>query len=273
MRVWRCDPQVGRRQHRTFFHFDKVYRLSWILTVAAFSSLLLFSLPSLSQTSTDTTGADSTSRVRLRSANEYHAQPSSPYLVSVNHLRAPAKAINHLEAAHNYFFKMQLAQAKQEIDQAIKIYPDFVQAFQMMALLQLAESDFTGSVESAGRAIRINSMDASSWLALATAYNSLNEWTEAEAAVGRALELDPSSWQGRLELAKSFYGQGKYGLSLNTIDQINQDFPDVHLLRANVLVRLSRKTEAIKEFDVFIKQAPDDARCQQIRQIVAEIGS
>ncbi len=163
---------------------------------------------------------------------------------------------------------MHLAQATEEIDLAIRIYPGFAQAYRMMALVQLAEKDFTGSVESAAQAIRLDSADAYSWVALATAYNSLNEWSEAEAAAGQVLMLDPSAWQGRLELAKSFYGEGKFVLALNTLDQLNPNIPDIHLVRANSLIRLGRPQEAAQQFSVFLQQAPGDSRVDQIREIL-----
>jgi len=189
-------------------------------------------------------------------------------VVSVSRLRVPSKAVTRLEAAQRHFLKMQLAQATEEIDRAISIYPGFAQAFRMMALVHLAEKDFTSSVESAAHAIRLDSADAYSWVALATAYNSLNEWSEAEAAAGQALVLDPSAWQGRLELAKSFYGEGKFVLALNTLDQLNPNIPDIHLVRANSLIRLGRPQEAAQQFSRFLQETPGDSRVDQIRQIL-----
>jgi tetratricopeptide (TPR) repeat protein len=173
-----------------------------------------------------------------------------------------------LEAAQKRFAKMQLAQASMELDRAIEIYPGFAQAFCMKALVSLAEKDFIDAVESAAHAIRVDGADAYSWVALSTAYNSLNEWPEAEAAAGQALALDPSAWQGRLELAKSFYGEGKFVLALNTLDQLNRDIPDVHLVRANSLMRLERPQEAVRQFLVFLQEAPGDSRGDEIRQIL-----
>ena len=166
---------------------------------------------------------------------------------------------------------MQLAQATTEIDRAIEVYPGFAQAFCMKALVRLAEKDFTGSVESAAHAIGLDVTDAYSWIALATAYNSLDEWPEAEAASGRALALNSLAWQGRLELAKSFYGEGKFVLALNTLDQLNQNIPDIHLVRANSLMRLGRPQEAAQQFEVFLQETPGDSRVEQIRQILSRV--
>jgi tetratricopeptide (TPR) repeat protein len=192
-------------------------------------------------------------------------------VVSVSHLRVPAKAVGHLEAAQKRFKKMQLVQARTEIDRAIEAYPGFVQAFCMKALVQLAEKDFTGSLESAAHAIGLDGTDAYSWVALATAFNSLNEWPEAEAAAGRALALDSLAWQGRLELAKSFYGEGEFVLALSTLDQVSQNVPDIHLVQANSLMRLGRPQEAAQQFSVFLQEAPGDSRVDQIREILRRV--
>jgi tetratricopeptide (TPR) repeat protein len=183
----------------------------------------------------------------------------------------PSKAVAHLEAAQRDFLKMQLAQATEEINRAIRIDPGFAQAFRMMALVHLAEKDFTRSVESAAQAIRLDGADAYSWVALATAYNSLNEWPAAEAAAGRALEVNPSAWQGQLELAKSFYGEGRFTLALSTLDQVHQDIPDIHLVRANSLMRLGRPQEAAQQFAAFLHRASGDSREEQIRQILSQV--
>jgi tetratricopeptide (TPR) repeat protein len=166
---------------------------------------------------------------------------------------------------------MQLTQATMEIDRAIEIYPGFAQAFCMKALVRLAEKDFTGSLESAAHAIHLNSADAYSWVALATAYNSLNEWSEAGAAAGRALDLDSLAWQGRLELAKSFYGEGKFVLALNMLDQVTQNVPDIYLVRANSFMRVGRTQEAAQQFALFLAEAPGDSRVEQIRRILSRM--
>jgi tetratricopeptide (TPR) repeat protein len=194
---------------------------------------------------------------------------SSPYRISVSQLRLPKKAAIHLKTAESRFVKQQYQQAATEIGRAIDIDPQFAGAFCMKALVQLAEKDFTGAVESAAHAIKIDGTDAYSWIALSTAFNSLNEWPEAEAAAGEALALDPLAWQGRLELAKSLYGQRKFVLSLNALDQVIQGVPDIYLVRANSLMRLGRAQEAAQQFSLFLEQSPGDSRSEQIRQILS----
>jgi regulator of sirC expression with transglutaminase-like and TPR domain len=55
------------------------------------------------------------------------------------------------------------------------------------------------------------------------------------------------------------------------LDLANIDFPDAHLVRANVLMRLERRQEAVEEFGAFLREAPKDPRGEQIRRIVATL--
>src|SRR5208282_1891893 len=103
----------------------------------------------------------------------------------------------------------------------------------------------------------------------AMGYNSRKEFLKAEDAAWHALGLRPDSWQGRLELAKSFYGQGEFVLALRELDLENVDFPDSHLVRGNVLMNLGRSQEASEEFVTFVEEAPTDPRREQVSRIVA----
>jgi tetratricopeptide (TPR) repeat protein len=138
----------------------------------------------------------------------------------------------------------------------------------MRALLRLASRDFNGAIENATRAIALDPNESDAYVALATAYNSLTEFQKAEAIAQRALGTRPDFWQGRLELAKAFYGQGRLVPALRELDELNRDFPDVHLVRANILMRLNRGAEAMLEFRQFLREAPGDPRSEQVERIV-----
>jgi tetratricopeptide (TPR) repeat protein len=270
VRVCHSAFPTGDQQRITCLNLKKIHQFSWVLLCAVFvASLALFSPRVFGQTSPDAVNERSPWNPRDSSTDASRGE--IPYVISVSHLKVPAKAAGHLEEAQKRFAKMQLAQATMEIDRAIEIYPAFAQAFCMRALVSLAEKDFTGSVESAAYAIRLDGADAYSWVALATAYNSLNEWPEAEAAAGRALSLDPSVWQGQLELAKSFYGERKFMLALSTLDQLKRDLPDIHLVRADSLMRLGRPQEAAQQFSIFLQETPGDSRVEQVRQILLRV--
>jgi tetratricopeptide (TPR) repeat protein len=191
------------------------------------------------------------------------------YAVSVQELRVPGKARAHLKLAQEKFSRSNLAGAQREIDQALQVDSIYAAAFSMRALLRLALRDFSGAIEDATLALTLDPGEADACVALATAYNSRGEFQMAEAAALRALAMRPDFWQGRLELAEAFYGQGRLILALRELDELNKDFPDTHLVRGNILVLLSRSEEAAKEFSQFLHEAPNDPRKEQVKSIVS----
>ncbi len=196
------------------------------------------------------------------------ARPSRE-TVSVAQLSIPAKAWRHLTAAHKEFSRGKLDAATNEIDAVLRLAPVCAQAFSMRALIKLAARNFPGAAEDARHAVFLDENDAESYIALGTAYNSLKEFSKAEEAVRQALSIRPDSWQGQIEMAKSLYGQGQYILALSELDSVGRDFPDVHLVRGDVLMCLNRSQEAAEQFSIFLRQAPGDPRTQQIEQIIA----
>lgn len=199
------------------------------------------------------------------------APAAARYIISAEQLGVPAKARERLAAAQEWFRKFEFVKAEQAIDGALRADPAFAQAFTVRAFIRLAQKNANAAIEDARRAAELDAYDAESFVALAMSYNSLGQFREAEEAAWHALSLRPDSWQARLELAKTFYGQGRWVVALREMDDLRQDFPDVHLVRANVLEHLNRAEEAAGEFDRFLQQAPQDPRSEQIRKIVARV--
>jgi tetratricopeptide (TPR) repeat protein len=266
MRAGCCRSRVLFRTHQCKNPSDneKVNRLDRVLggIGATFVSLLLaLSIASSAQVSN--------SGESKPTVPETVAAGSSGYRVSVAQLSVPAKAGKHLEVAQQRFSKRDLLGATREIDRALQIDPLYARAYSMRSFVKLAANDPSGAVADAVHAAELESHDAQSYLALATAYNSLGEFHKAAEAARQALSIRSDTWQARLEMAKSLYGQGQYLLALSVLDMMNVDFPDVHLVRADVLMCLGRSREAVEQFTLFLKQAPNDGRGVQIREIVA----
>jgi tetratricopeptide (TPR) repeat protein len=259
------QSQFSPSQSKNSFYSEKANRLGRVppasgapriicLVFCIFmGSICLGSVCAIAQTAVAETGASETSR----------------YTVSAGRLGIPAKAAKHLESAHQHFKKMDLSGALTEIDRSLQVDPNCARAFTMRSYLKLAQGDSNGAVKDATRAAALDPHDPESLIALATAYNSVKESQKAFEAAREALSIRPDSWQARLEMAKSLYGEDQDVLALSTLDLVNTDFPDVHLVRADVLTRLGRSQEAALQFGIFLQQAPNDPRGPQIRRIIA----
>ena len=141
----------------------------------------------------------------------------------------------------------------------------------MRAFVRMSMRDVAGATADALHAEELDNGNADAFLALASAYNASQRFPEAETELQQALYLRPDSWQARLELAKTWYGERRFALALRQLELIERDFPDVHLVRANTLVSLGRKREAAEEFRTFLQEAPTDSRALQIQQIMAQL--
>jgi tetratricopeptide (TPR) repeat protein len=126
-------------------------------------------------------------------------------------------------------------------------------------------------VADATRAAALDPNDGLSSLTLATSYNSQGNFEQAEASAQQALKTQPDLWQAHLEIAKALYGQQQFMPALNELERLKINFPDVHLVRGNVLMRLGRSQEGAAEFTAFLAEAPHDPRDVQIRKILADI--
>ena len=151
----------------------------------------------------------------------------------------------------------------------LKDEPGCAAGLTMRALIKLATKDFWGALDDAKQAVALDQDSGQAYIAMATALNSLGEFGQGAAASVQALMIDIDSWQARLELAKSLYGQNQLVLALHELDLLDVNFPDVRLVRGNVLSRLGRREECRREFALFLQTFPDDPRAQQVREILA----
>ena len=202
----------------------------------------------------------------------YHAPRPPGSTVSARQMQTPDKVRAHVVAAQEHFDNLELSRAIEELNAAVAIDATCSEAWSMRSLVRVALKDFPGAIGDATEAIQLDPENAFAYVALGTAQNSLREFPAAERALRQALEIQPDFWQAQLELAKTWYGEKRFVLSLRQLDLIGQDFADVHLVRANVLMSLNRRDEGIEEFGRFAQQAPNDPRLPQVRQIMAQSG-
>lgn len=261
-----CSPSLVRlswAHFRSLRYSKKIDQNSWISLLAVrFSTLLLFSIMICSWNLSPAQTSDSR-----------NLQTPSDSVISAAQLRVPSKAWSDLQAAHKEFRAGHLYGSSEAADRALQIDPDCAAAFSMKAFIELAMKNPIAAVEHASRAVSLDPHSAEAFVALAMAYNSVEDYRQSQEAARHALSIRPDSWQARLELAKSLYGQGSFDLAFNEINASGKDFPDVHLVRGNILMRLGRRYEGAAEFSTFLQEAPRDPRAEKIREIIADVAA
>ena len=189
--------------------------------------------------------------------------------VSANRLGTTERTRKYIQQAHKAFAESRTEDAMGDLNLALGENPRCAAALTMRALVKLSTKDLDGALDDATHAAALDPDREESYIAMATALNALGQFKKGGEVSAQALMLDIDSWQARLELAKSLYGQNQFVLALHELDFLDNDFPDIHLLRGNVLIQLERREKAVEEFEHFLQEAPHDPRSSKVSQIVA----
>jgi tetratricopeptide (TPR) repeat protein len=128
--------------------------------------------------------------------------PSAPGTVSVTQLRHPPsrKAFQAVASAQRLSESGQTEKAAEELEKAIRISPDYADAYNNLAVQHMRMGRFEEACGELARAIAIAGPNSSLLSNLAYAQRQLNRIPEAIATARAALRLDASSPQAHLIL-------------------------------------------------------------------------
>ena len=163
-----------------------------------------------------------------------------------------------------------------ELDQALKIFPDYFDALNKAGREYVQRKEFQKSLPYLIRAIDVNQRSYSSFYALAYACFKLNHTPEAVEAARGAVILQPNSVS-----AQHLYGtllrlNGNYDLAEKALLQakkLSKDTPvaDIHMQLALLYNKLGRNGEAADELETYLKINPDAADKVRIRELIVKL--
>src|SRR3989449_7127624 len=90
----------------------------------------------------------------------------------------------------------------------------------------------------------------------------------------RGLELDGNSWYGQFELARALMGLNRVDTAQKIAEEArkrNPDYPQLHLLLANIHIRKHDYPALLEDLDSYLKLAPDSPTSDQARQRREEV--
>ncbi len=190
---------------------------------------------------------------------------------SGKNLLAPKAAKKDLEKARKAFKKEKYDEAENYLLSAVKIYPDYVDAWFMLGRLHqqqdrndLAQDDFT-------KAIVADELFIEPYVWLAQLHFIKGNWQEVADITDQAMELDPISYPVgyflngvayyHLEELDQAEKSAQQGLRLDSMHRI----PQIHLLLANIYSKRQDRDQSIKEMRNYLKYSPDGAEANEVR--------
>lgn len=181
--------------------------------------------------------------------------------------------------------KEKTAEAALHFEKAITIYPQFVlarlklgTAYMDLERWDLAEKMLLTTFE-------IDPKAANALFALGELYLQKNKNQEAERVLLQGLKIEDRSFLGHLNLARVYWIRAQ---SLKNLDQakpvleksydevkqalqLNPNLAGAHLLKGNLLLRVARTGEALKEFDEYLRLEPKGETADETRAVIDRI--
>ena len=185
--------------HRTDVQFDGTFQLrevhsgTYMLRVTTLSGELVY------QESVTVTPLTGPLNVRLPAPT---GKPGAPGAISVTQLRHPParKAYQAVASAQRFSASGQTEKAVEELEKAIRISPDYADAYNNLAVQHMRMGRFEEAAGELARAIAISAPSPVQLSNLAYAQSRLNLIPQAIASARAALRLDSGSPQAHLIL-------------------------------------------------------------------------
>jgi tetratricopeptide (TPR) repeat protein len=204
-------------------------------------------------------------------------------LVTVNALRAPEKAQRAVQKAAKAIHDNQSDIAETELSRALQIYPDYSLALSLRALVNMNKNP-SGATADLDRAIRVDPSFGLPYVMLASVYNDIERYDDASPLILRAVQLLPSAWQVRFELARTLFGRNQTAEALkevtSAIQRVASDATathkgraSLHFLRGRILVHQHEFAAAKLEFQMTVSEEPQGFFGQKSNEILANLES
>ena len=212
--------------------------------------------------------------VRVRPAKDSSSVGSpKDATVDMSRLKAPKKAVQEFEKGNQLLQHQEWAKGADHMRKAIAIAPDFVDAYNNLAVAYARMNDLNHERETLDNALKLN--DHSPQVLVNRARLALREkdFATAESLVSRATAIDPRNTDYLMLLAKVQLLTEHYDAAVATAQRIHllphSQLSLVHYLAARAFEGQNRMQEAESELQTFLKEEPTGPRADSARK---EIG-
>ena len=113
-------------------------------------------------------------------------------------------------------------QARTELDETIKLRPDFALARLLLSQVHINKGDFSKAVQVSDEVLSTQPANIQALLMRAVAWRGLQEYPKAQATFEALLKANPNLGDARFQLAQTYLEQKKYALAEETFGQMRK---------------------------------------------------
>jgi len=181
--------------------------------------------------------------------------------------------------------KERTASAARAFEKAIAIYPKFVEARLKLGTAYMDLEQWDKAEQALLATVEVDARAANALFALSEIYLRQNKLPEAEKVLVQGLAIQDQSYLGHLNLARVYWekarpvkdlAQAKPSLEkayeeVKRALSLNPELAGAHLLKGNLLLRVTRTADALVEFDEYLRLEPNGPLANETRSLIEKI--
>ena len=181
--------------------------------------------------------------------------------------------------------KEKTAFAVKCFEKAIDIYPKFVEARLKLGTAQMDLEQWDKAEKALLATIEVDSRAFNAFFALSEIYLRQNKLADAEKVLVQGLAIQEASYLGHLNLARVYWEKAReikdLAAAKSALEKsyeevkraltLNPDLAGAHLLKGNLLLRVSRTADALIEFNEYLRLEPNGPFAAETRTLVDKI--
>ena len=204
--------------------------------------------------------------------------PGTDPSVSAQDLSVPAKAREEFRKGMEAYAKGEDKVAEELLQEAVALYPGYVRAHNNLGVLYLKAGLKEKAFTEFSKAVEFDPKFAPGYVNQARVFVSDSNFAEAEPALKKAIEADPSALNAMVLLCQTEFVQKEYPESLQTARHVHQlsrepQYADLHLVTGEILVNQGKGREAAAEYQMFVDENPNDPRVPKVKSLIARLAA
>ena len=181
--------------------------------------------------------------------------------------------------------KEDIEKAVPHLQKAIALYPNFTEAELKLGAAYMDLGAWDKAEQTLQTVIQIDPKAGNAYFALGEVYRREKKYDQATTILEAGLVIEPRSAQGHFTLARVYWEkvsgvkdesqwrpplEKSYQEVKQAID-LDPNFAAAHLLKGNLLFKVRRAEDALKEFDEYLRLEPNGEFASQTRDLAEKI--
>jgi tetratricopeptide (TPR) repeat protein len=201
--------------------------------------------------------------------------PTAP-TISVAEMNVPPKAREEMQKGTEEFHKGHAAKAQQHFEKAVEIYPKYARAYSDLGIIAAQSGDRAKARSMFSKAVEVDDKFLPGYVDLARLDIQDKNYKQAEATLAKVMSLNPSMIEAVAMLATAEYGNKDYDQALANAQRVHmlgndEKFANMHLMAGQILEMQNRPQDALIEYKMFVKEAPNAPQTKAVQQAIADL--